>query len=116
MSHRLFVRGFSAETEAGFLEDLFGNVGTVKKIEMRTILAGGIPRPVSYIEMSSAEEVRDCIDRYHGKTADGQTLIVTEDKPHVPDPEFRAKRAAAAKAKAQSQAKPKKAKAKPEPK
>lgn len=95
MQHRLFVRGFDDKMDAGGLEDLFANVGTVKSVKVERQSAGGSLRWVSYVEMSSAEEVRDCIDRYHGKKVGAHTLIVTEDKPHVPDPQFHAKRAAA---------------------
>jgi hypothetical protein len=47
--------------------------------------------------MSSADEVRDCIERFHGLNEEGSVLTVTEDKPHVPDPDYRAKSVAARK-------------------
>lgn len=100
MQNRLFVRDFGSDMDATTLEDIFASVGTVKKVVLKTIHSGsGTPRLVSYIDMSSAQEVQDCIVRFHGTTTYGHTLTVTEDKPHVPDPNFQARRRAALKAK-----------------
>lgn len=89
MQNRLFVRNFGNETSLSYLEDLFSNVGNVQKATLKDLILNGEVRRVAYIEMSTPEEVSDCIVRYHGMKADGHTLTVTEDKPHVPDASFR---------------------------
>jgi RNA recognition motif-containing protein len=85
--------------DAASLESLFSSVGDVRKVSLQDLVRNGVIRRVAYVEMSSAAEVRDCIDRFHGMSEGGHTLTVTEDKPHVPDPELIAKRAADRKAK-----------------
>lgn len=99
MEYRLFVRNFSPETDAAHLEGLFSSVGDVRKISLENLTKNGVIRRVAYVEMASAEEMRNCIDRFHGMQEDGCTLTVTEDKPHTPDPNFRAKIIEARKAK-----------------
>lgn len=94
MQNRLFVRDFGHETNISHLEDLFSNVGTVQTATLEDLVMNGVIRRVAYIEMSSAEEMSDCIDRYHGMKTDGHTLTVTEDKPHVPSVGFRPNRVA----------------------
>lgn len=89
MQNRLFVRDFGLDTNVSYLEDLFSNVGTVQRATLEDLILNGVLRRVAYIEMSSAEEMSDCIDRFHGMKTDGHTMTVTEDKPHIPDVNFR---------------------------
>jgi RNA recognition motif-containing protein len=92
LNYKLFVRDFAPQTDVTDLENLFSEVGTVRKATLTERECNGIQRQVAYIEMSSQEEARDCIDRYHGMKSDGYTLTVTEDKIHTPDPNFSYKR------------------------
>lgn len=108
MQTRLFVRDFGQDTDVFRLEELFSNVGTVQKAVVQDLSTNGVTRRVAYIEMSSAQEALDCIDRFHGMKTDGHILTVTEDKPHVPDPHYRAKRQAALEAKKRAAMRPKK--------
>jgi RNA recognition motif-containing protein len=85
---KLFVRDFDPQIDIADLENIFSEVGTVAKAVLTEREAKGVLRKVAYIEMSSAEEARDCIDRIHGMRVDGYTLTVTEDKIHIPDPNF----------------------------
>lgn len=86
MSNELFVRDFAPDMNAGDLEILFSQVGDVQKTTLTHREHKGVSRRVAYIEMSSPEEARDCIARFHGLKAGGYTLTVTENKVHVPDP------------------------------
>ena len=92
MDHELFVRDFAPDTDVADLEALFSQVGNVQSSTLTERLCKGVPRHVAYIAMSSHEEVRDCIERFHGSKAEGYTLTVTENKKHVPDPNFSFKR------------------------
>lgn len=83
MQNRLYVRDFGNETD---LECLFSNVGTVQSTKLGELVVNGVRRRVAYIEMATADEMADCIARFHGMKTDGYTLTVTEDKPHVAPP------------------------------
>jgi RNA recognition motif-containing protein len=84
--------------DASHLEGLFSNVGNVQNVSLQDLVKDGVVRRVAYVDMSSADEIRDCIERFHGATEDGSVLTVTEDRPHVPDPNYRVKSLAARKA------------------
>jgi RNA recognition motif-containing protein len=88
LSYCLFVRDFAPETDATTLENLFSEVGSVRKVTLTERPTKGVPRPVALIEMSTPEAMQDCIERFHGMKTDGYTLTVTENKVHVPDPNF----------------------------
>lgn len=108
MKHRLFVRDFGPQADVLQLESLFSNVGTVRSATLQERATNSGVRQVAYIEMSSAEEVHDCIIRFHGAKFQGFILTVTEDKPHIPDPNFRTKRATALETKKRPAARSKK--------
>ena len=92
MSYKLFVRDFAPQTDVADLETLFSEVGTVHSATMTDREYKGVLRKVAYIEMSSPEEMRECIERFHGMKSDGYILTVTTDQAHVPDPNFAYKR------------------------
>lgn len=94
MQNRLFVRDFGQQINISDLEELFSNVGTVQTASLENLLMNGVIRRVAYIEMSSAAEMSDCIDRFHGMDTHGFRMTVTEDKPHVPDANFKPLKAA----------------------
>lgn len=94
MGTKLFVRNFGDQVDLSDLESLFGTVGTVEKVDFQQESFKGVERMVAYVQMSSREEAEDSIARFHGHKIDGHHMIVTEDKPHTPDPEFHAKRRA----------------------
>jgi len=94
LSYTLFIRDFAPQTDIADLETLFSEVGTVVKATLTHREYKGVQRQVAYIEMSSYEEMCDCIRRFHGMKSDGYILTVTEDKAHVPDPNFSYKRPA----------------------
>lgn len=94
MANTLFVRDFAPQTDLADLENLFSEVGNVTGAVFDERETKGVLRKVAYIEMSSFEEVRDCIDRFHGQDEDGYIMTVTENKQHVPNPNFSAKKPA----------------------
>lgn len=94
--HKLFVRDFDPQTNVADLENLFSGVGTVKAAVIMDRQTNSSSRKVAYIEMSTLEEARDCIVRFHGMKSDGYVLTVTEDRVHVPDPSYSYKRSSRA--------------------
>ncbi|MEK6555826.1 MAG: RNA-binding protein [Bdellovibrionota bacterium] len=88
MAFKLFVRDFNPLTNLNDLENLFSEIGTVKKVVFKERESNGVQRKVAYIEMSSDVEASNCIERIHGMKSDGYTLTVTADKAHVPNPNF----------------------------
>jgi hypothetical protein len=92
LSYRLFVRDFAPQTDIRAMEVMFSAVGHVSKATLSETEYKNGPRQVAYIEMSSSEEMQDCIDRFHGMRSDGFVMTVTEDKVHVPNPNYVFKR------------------------
>lgn len=86
MGKKLYVRNLNMDTDANDLETLFGSVGDVVSAVVSNEGAVGQLRRVGHIEMATEEAALDCIARFHGKKENGSVLIVTEDKPHVPNP------------------------------
>jgi hypothetical protein len=39
--------------------------------------------------MANAEQAADCIDRFNGQMKNGLMLVVREDKPHTPNPDYK---------------------------
>ena len=92
MSYRLFVRNFAPDTDVTTLENLFSEVAAVQNVTLTDREINGVPRQIALIEMTTLEGMQDCIERFHGMKADGYVLTVTEDKAHVPDPNYSYKR------------------------
>ncbi len=104
MSNILVIQNFGNDVDASDLEDLFATVGDVESavVEMKTSRSGSQLR-VGYVQMSTVESARHCIERFHGQTKNGLSMVVTSDQPHVPDPNFKKnKKLAAAAAKARA--------------
>ncbi len=92
MSYRLFVRDFAPQKDINAIESLFSSVGRVSSATLTEIEHKGGLRQVAYVEMSSDEEMQDCLVRFGGMKYLGFSMTVTEDKVHVPDPNYVYKR------------------------
>jgi RNA recognition motif-containing protein len=99
LGKRLYIRNLEMITDSAQLEAMFTCVGDVMSATASTETCNGKERRVGYVEMATEQEAVDCIDRFHGKSENGRTLVVTEDKPHIPrfDKKEVAERSAAAK-------------------
>lgn len=86
MGKSLYVRNLDSEFNASTLEDLFTTVGDVESAEVQVKISNGIARRVGYVKMTTEQAAIDCIARFHNQRQNGQVLVVTEDRPHVPDP------------------------------
>ncbi|MBI5521041.1 MAG: RNA-binding protein [Desulfarculus sp.] len=63
------------------LQDLFGQVGSVISARVITDRETSRSRGFGFVEMSSAEEAKQAIQRFHGYNMDGRDLTVNEAKP-----------------------------------
>jgi hypothetical protein len=88
---KLYVRNLSAQVDSSVLENMFNSVADVES----AVVSQVADKPgwfVGHVEMVTEEGARDCIDRFNGKEKNGLVLIVTEDVPHVPKPNFSVKK------------------------
>lgn len=63
------------------LQDLFGQVGSVISARVITDRETSRSRGFGFVEMGSAEEAKQAIQRFHGYNMDGRDLTVNEAKP-----------------------------------
>jgi RNA recognition motif-containing protein len=89
MQNRLFIRNLAPSMNLGMLADMLESVGDVESSDF------GDPIPETglqsaYVQMRTDEAAKDCIDRFNGQVCEGYRLIVTYDRPHQPDPTFKA--------------------------
>ena len=92
MLTKLYVRNLPAEFDSSDLEDLFTTVGNVLTATIEMDPTTGQSRGHGRVEMSCEREAADCIERFNGYPLQGATLIVHEDKPHVPKKDANVKR------------------------
>jgi RNA recognition motif-containing protein len=85
---KLYVQNLPIAVDSSELECMFGNVGDVFSATVQVISDPNGDRRVGYVHMATQEQALDCIDRFNGQKKDGKVLIVREDKPHVPNPNF----------------------------
>jgi RNA recognition motif-containing protein len=66
------------------LEEMFGAVGDVKSVRIEVKQIRDRDYRIGYVEMDSEQSAVDGIERFHGHMKHGFSMVVTEDKPHVP--------------------------------
>lgn len=84
MGSRIMIRNISPDTRNWEIEDMFGTVGDVAKVEISDSQA--------FVTMVSDNTVGDCIDRFNGYLMGGRVLSVQLDQPHVPSEAFLARK------------------------
>jgi RNA recognition motif-containing protein len=89
--NRIYIRNLSDDVDSNRLETIFAAVGKVVHVDVQIKNIRGNDYRVAYLEMETAEQVYDSILRFNGLKIGGLALVVGEDKPHVPDPNFRSK-------------------------
>jgi hypothetical protein len=78
LSHTVNVTNLPSEFDSAMLEDLFMVIGNVRSVQ---ILKDAESGPRGLVEMSSEEEVHDCIRYFIG-----HALVVSKNAPHIPQP------------------------------
>lgn len=87
MNTTLLVANLALSVDASDLEDMFSMVGSVRSTRIVYNTETGVSKGMGYVEMSSREEMENCILHFEGQYKnDGQPIMVREDKPYVPQP------------------------------
>lgn len=77
----IYVGNLSYEVKSPDLEAVFGEYGTVKRIQLPTDRETGRPRGFGFVEMSSEAEEQAAIDDLDGAEWMGRNLRVNKAKP-----------------------------------
>jgi RNA recognition motif-containing protein len=81
MATKLFVGNLSFQTTDADLENLFRQVGAVASVTILTDKFTGKSRGFGFVEMTTAQEVQQAIERFNGADLHGRALTVNEAKP-----------------------------------
>jgi cold-inducible RNA-binding protein len=81
MNKRLYVGGLPYSFDNKKLERLFSELGTVVSAKAINDKDTGRSRGFGFVEMGSAEEAQQAINRLNGSIQEGKTITVTEAKP-----------------------------------
>jgi hypothetical protein len=92
MGNKLCIQNFGAAVDSWELESWFATVGDVSAVSVATVPGPDGDLRVGYVQMATAEQAADCIDRFNGQSRNGLMLKVREDKVHVPIIGFSAKK------------------------
>ena len=77
----LYVGNLSNEVTTSDLEELFGEVGTVKTANVITDRYSGDTRGFGFVEIESKDEAKAAIEKLNGHELKGKKIIVNEAKP-----------------------------------
>src|SRR5206468_3785131 len=78
MGKKIFVGNLSFNTTSADLEALFSEVGHCESASVITDRATGRSRGFGFVEMSSAAEAQQAIEKLNGRELQGRTLNVSE--------------------------------------
>jgi RNA recognition motif-containing protein len=81
MGKKLYVGNLAFSVDATSLENLFSQHGTIASAKVITDRDTGRSKGFAFIEMSSAQEAADCINRLNGHQHEGRQLNISEAKP-----------------------------------
>jgi RNA recognition motif-containing protein len=80
------VANLATSVSASELENMFSMVGNVRSTRIVYHADTGVSKGMGYVEMSTREEMENCVLYFAGQTIDGQAIMVRENVPHVPKP------------------------------
>lgn len=86
MGNRLYVGNLSYNTTGSDLEKLFGQHGTVQKVELISDRDTGQSKGFAFVQMASDEEAKAAISALHEQDLDGRSLTVNEARPRQDRP------------------------------
>lgn len=85
MNTTLLVANLASSVDASELEHMFSMVGNVRSARVVYNPDTGVSKGMGYVEMSTREEMENCILHFEGQFKnDGQAIMVRENKPYVP--------------------------------
>jgi RNA recognition motif-containing protein len=77
----LYVGNLSFEVVTSDIEEVFGEVGTVKTASVITDKYSGESRGFGFVEIESKDEAKTAIEKLNGFELKGKKIIVNEAKP-----------------------------------
>jgi RNA recognition motif-containing protein len=84
MGQKLFVGNLSFDTTSNDLETLFGEIGQCQSAAVVTDRDTGRSRGFGFVEMTSAGEAQEAIQRLNGREIQGRSINVSEAKERAP--------------------------------
>src|SRR5688572_31814865 len=78
---KLYVGNLAFQTSIEYLQQLFGQVGTVQSASVIEDRDTGRSRGFGFVEMASKEEGETAISQFNGKEFNGRNLTVNEARP-----------------------------------
>ena len=86
MGTKLFVGNVSFDVTENDLEDLFGQAGVVRSVNIMQDRATGRSRGFAFVEMAAEEDAKKAISIFNGKDLKGRALTVNEARPREERP------------------------------
>jgi len=80
LSKIFYVNNLAQSINLAELESLFTMVGDVESFRVETHPQPYKTTSIGVVEMATEQQAADCIERFHGQSALGQTLSVVADK------------------------------------
>lgn len=84
MGKKLYVGNLSFSVTSDSLNDLFAQYGTVESAKVITDRDTGRSKGFGFVEMSTDDEARTCIDQANGRELEGRQMNISEAKPQAP--------------------------------
>jgi cold-inducible RNA-binding protein len=81
MATKLFVGNLSFQATNADLENLFNQVGVVTSATIIMDKMTGKSRGFGFVEMTTAQEAQQAVERFNGTELHGRALTVNEAKP-----------------------------------
>ena len=76
MAHKLFVGGLAFSTSSQRLQEVFAEAGGVESASVVTDRDTGQSRGFAFVEMASAQEATEAVQKFNGYELDGRRLRV----------------------------------------
>lgn len=83
---KMYVGNLAFSVTDGELEKLFSACGTVKSAQVITDRESGRSKGFGFVEMSSASEAEEAIEKFDGYELSGRTIKVNKAKPREDRP------------------------------
>ncbi len=84
MGKKLYVGNLPFSATEQVLAESFAQCGTVESAKIISDRETGRSKGFGFVEMSTDEEAKAAIERFHGADYEGRQLTVNEAKPMVP--------------------------------
>ena len=81
MNNKLYVGNLSFRVSSEDLQSLFGEVGSVESARVIEDRETGRSRGFGFVEMATADEAANAIDKFNGMDYEGRNMAVKEAQP-----------------------------------